>query len=102
MVKPVTVPSQFGFVALFSYGAPFFLTGVAMLAVGRWRSNRAVFWAVLGAVWLFVLGYILVAPLSCRSSATGAGISGGADGSLRLPQTTCSNLIGIHYGGFTP
>jgi hypothetical protein len=73
----------FGFLSLFSVGAPFLLTGVAMLVVGRWRRNRAVLWPALVAVWAFVAGYVLVAPLSCQTSS-------GMD-----PMSVCSYALGL-------
>ena len=78
-----------GFLAIFSIGAPLFLTGVAMLVVGRWRHRSAVVWPVLVGVWSFVLGYLLVAPLGCSTSE----VRGDAG------RTTCSNVLGIDYSG---
>jgi hypothetical protein len=78
-----------GFIAIFSIGAPLLFTGVAMLVVGRWRHRPAVAWPVLVGVWSFVLGYVLVAPLSCSTSAA-PGDAG---------RTTCSNVLGIDYSG---
>jgi hypothetical protein len=79
-----------GFLAIFSIGAPLLFTGVAMLVVGRWRHRPAVVWPVLVGVWSFVLGYVLVAPLSCSTSAAPPGEAG---------RTTCSNVLGIDYSG---
>ena len=79
-----------GFLAIFSIGAPLLLTGVAMLVVGRWRHRPAVVWPVLAGVWSFVLGYLLVAPLGCSTSAVLPGEAG---------RTTCSNVLGIDYSG---
>ena len=89
----------FGFVGIFSIGAPFLLTGIAMLAVGRWRRNPAVVWPALVGVWLLVLGYVLVAPLTCTSSAVPATVSGNAHVGPLLGHTTCTNLLGIDYSG---
>jgi hypothetical protein len=82
---------SFGFVAIFSIGAPFFLTGTAMLVVYPWRAHRDVFWPVLAAPWAFTLTYVLLAPLSC----TGTAHPGGEAGSF----TECSNVLGIDYRG---
>jgi hypothetical protein len=79
-----------GFLAVFSIGAPLLLTGVAMLVVGRWRHRPAVIWPVLVGVWSFFLGYVLVAPLGCSTSATLPGEAG---------RTTCSNILGFDYSG---
>jgi hypothetical protein len=61
----------FGIAGLFSIGAPFFLTGLVMLICFPWRRDRAVLVPALSAVWGFTIGYILVAPLGCSSSAFG-------------------------------
>src|SRR6266508_4677853 len=60
----------FGFLGLFSIGAPFLLTGTAMMVVSPWRNRREVLWPTLVGVWVFVLGYVLVAPLSCYTSSS--------------------------------
>lgn len=87
----------FGYLALFSIGAPFFLTGVAMLAVMPWRHRPAVLWPALVAPWAFALGYVLIAPLGCTSTASAA--AGEAAG----PSfTTCTNVLGIDYSGEGP
>jgi hypothetical protein len=59
----------FGFVGLLSIGAPFLLTGLAMLVVYPWRRRRDILWPALAGVWGLVLGYILVAPLGCTTSS---------------------------------
>jgi hypothetical protein len=79
-----------GCLATFSIGAPLWLTGIAMLVVGRWRHRPAVVWPVLVGVWSFVLGYVLVAPLGCSTSAALPG---------EAARTTCSNVLGIDYSG---
>ncbi len=85
----------FGFLAIFSIGAPFLFTGVAMLAVGRWRDRPDVLWPTLVAVWAFVIGYVLVAPLGCTGTATAAFDSG----AVVQERTTCSNVLRIDYSG---
>lgn len=72
-----------GFLAIFSVGAPFFLTGVVMLSVGQWRRNRAVLWPALVAVWAFAAAYVLVAPLTCQTRS-------GMD-----PISVCSYALGL-------
>ena len=79
-----------GYLAIFSIGAPLLLTGIAMLVVGRWRHRPVVVWPVLVGVWSFVLGYVLVAPLGCSTSAALPG---------EAARTTCSNVLGIDYSG---
>lgn len=85
----------FGFLGLFSIGAPFLLTGIAMIVVSPWRNRREVLWPALVAVWALVLGYVLVAPLGCTSTAVA--VTAGSP----VPQshTTCTNILGIDYSG---
>jgi hypothetical protein len=85
----------FGYLALFSIGAPFLLTGIALMVVSPWRSRREVLWPALIGVWAFVLGYLLVAPLGCtsRTMAVTAGSPAAAS------HTTCTNILGIDYSG---
>lgn len=59
----------FGYLSLFSVGAPFLLTGVAMLIVLPWRRRPHVLVPALVAPWAFALGYVLVAPLGCTATA---------------------------------
>lgn len=80
----------FGFLALFSIGAPFLLTGIAMMAVSPWRTRPEALWPTLVGVWAFVLGYILVAPLDCETIS-------GMD-----PITVCTHVFGIRWYGGNP
>lgn len=89
----------FGFVAIFSIGAPFLLTGAAMFVLGPFRHRLHVLWPALIAVWTFVVAFVLVAPLGCATSATSG--TGGA-GSLAVGRTTCTNVLGIAYSGGGP
>lgn len=89
-----------GFVDLIAIGAPFFLTGVAMLLVGRRRSDPAVLWPALSAAWGFVLGYVALAPFGCSSAATR--VAPGAPGIHEGP-TICSYLFrSVSYAGGEP
>jgi len=80
-----------GFIAIFSVGAPLFLTGLVMLAVSPWRERRGVLWPGIAAVWTFTVTYVLLAPLGC----TGTSLPGGATSSF----TECSNVLEIDYRG---
>jgi len=80
----------FGILGMLSIGAPFFLTGVAMLAMLPWRHRRGVLLAATITPWAFVMGYVLVAPLGC----TGTALPG-----LGETTTTCTNVLGIDYSG---
>ncbi|HET7870314.1 MAG TPA: hypothetical protein VFM85_08350 [Actinomycetota bacterium] len=80
----------FGYLALFSIGAPFLLTGTAMMVVSPWRTRRDVLWPALVGVWTFVLGFVLVAPLSCETSSS------------MDPITVCTHVFGIRWYGGNP
>jgi hypothetical protein len=86
-----------GFVAIFSIGAPFFLTGAAMIVVGPLRHRREVLWPALLGVWSFVVAYVLVAPLGCTSSSLP--LVGTTDLAQQVGRTTCTNVLGIDYSG---
>ena len=81
-----------GFVAIFSIGAPFFLTGIAMLVASPWRGRREIVVPTVIPPWAFTLTYVLLAPLSCTSTSTPS------TGPL-LSRTECSNVLGIDYSG---
>lgn len=87
----------FGFVAIFSIGAPFLLTGAAMFVVGPVRHRRQVLWPTLLAVWSFVVAYVLVAPLGCTGSSLP--LVGTIDLAQQAGRTTCTNVLGIDYSG---
>jgi hypothetical protein len=93
----------FGFLAILSIGAPFLLTGAAMMVVGPVRHRREVLWPALLAVWSFVVAYVLVAPLGCTSSSLP--LVGTTDLAQQAGRTTCTNVLGIDYSGgsvYTP
>lgn len=84
----------FGVAGLFSIGMPFLLTGLVMLLLLPWRRRRDILWPSLASVWGLTLGYVLVAPLSCSSSAASNGTV------LRSSlATTCSGLFFDYSGG---
>jgi hypothetical protein len=84
----------FGYVGVFSIGAPFLLTGLAMLVCFPWRRRPNILWPALAGVWGLTLGYILVAPLSCTSTAVPTrGIP------TRGMETTCNGLLLDYSGG---
>ena len=84
----------FGIVGLFSIGAPFLLTGLAMLACFEWRRRPDILWPALAGVWGLTLGYILVAPLSCTSTS----IASTSGVPVRM-ETTCNGLLLDYSGG---
>ena len=80
----------FGFVAILSIGAPFFFVGITMAVLSPFRGRPRIYWSGMGGVLGLIAGYVLVAPLSCTATASGAGDIG---------HTTCTNLLGIDYSG---
>ena len=59
----------FGLVGLLTIGVPFLLFGLAMIVLGRWRSRNDVIVPALAAVVAFLVGYVLLAPISCSTSS---------------------------------
>jgi len=93
----VSLLCVFGVAGIFSVGMPFLLLGVTLAAVSPWRAQRAVLWPAVTAVVGFVVGYILVAPLSCR--ATASSVVPGQSTTVPGQSTTCTNVLGIDYSG---
>jgi hypothetical protein len=87
----------FGYLALFSIGWPFALTGILMLALIGQRHRFDVLAPALAWPWVFTIGYLLVAPIGCTSTATPATTSGGAAEGV----TRCDSLF-LTYAGPTP
>jgi hypothetical protein len=91
-----------GIVGIMSIGSPFLLVGLTLAALASFRDRPDIFWPVLAGVVFFIVGYLLVAPLACSTSAavrTSAqfGEIGGLTGTL-IPEpqrTVCWNLIGM-------
>ena len=94
----------FGFLTALSIGLPFLLIGFALLLLAPVRTKPAIFRPVLLAVFAFIVGFVLVAPLGCTTQSTGLPTVapsplGGAGSSPALGRTTCANLLGIDYSG---
>ena len=90
----------FGYLALLSIGSPFLLTGVSMLIVYPWRSRPSALWPTLASVWALSATYVLIAPLSCSSTAGALpAVPGTRAPSTSNGVTVCSNLLGIDYSG---
>jgi hypothetical protein len=89
----------FGFVAIFSIGAPLLVLGLTLLGLFPYRSRATVFWPWLSGVISFFVGYVLVAPLHCstRQVVEPVGRNGAHVGGEAI--TTCFNLLGIDYSG---
>jgi hypothetical protein len=85
-----------GVLGIFSIGMPLLLLGIALTALARERGKAERFWPPLIGLALFVLGYVLVAPLGCTTSEVT--FDNGA-GSGVVGSTTCNNLLGIDYSG---
>lgn len=85
-----------GFLAIFSVGFPILLAGLFVLlaaTTGAHRRHPQVYWPLVAATSLFFVGYVLVAPLTCTSRATVV------DGVEEVGGTSCTNVVGIEYGG---
>ncbi|MGH2652880.1 MAG: hypothetical protein ACRDHV_00830 [Actinomycetota bacterium] len=88
----------FGYLALFSIGLPFLLTGLLMLTLVAFRRRPEVIAPALLWPWVFTLGYVLVAPLGCTTSATPAV----ANGLGVLEGATRCNALLFTYAGVAP
>jgi len=92
-----------GLAGAFTIGVPFLLTGVVMLIVGAggWRHRPEILWPPLVGVWVFVLVFVLVAPLGCTTSGSGSApaLSGGSPSTIQIGHTVCTNALGINYSG---
>jgi hypothetical protein len=86
----------FGYLALFSIGFPFLLTGVLMLALTPVRRRAAIMVPALAWPWVFTIGYVLVAPLGC-STFTMPRIVDGVRGSVE-GSTRCNALFFTYAG----
>jgi membrane protease YdiL (CAAX protease family) len=84
----------FGYLAIFSIGAPFLLLGLILAVLFPWRDRRGLLATGTAVILGFVVGYVLVAPLSCTGSSISA-----AGGGLSEGTTVCTNLLGIPYEG---
>jgi hypothetical protein len=80
----------FGTLGLLSIGFPFLLLGIALAIVSQRRQETRLVAGVVAAVVGFSMGYILIAPLTCSSSASSAD---------PVEHTVCSNILGIDYSG---
>jgi hypothetical protein len=85
----------FGYLALFSIGFPFLLTGLLMLALTPLRRRIEIMVPALLWPWVFTLGYVLVAPLGCTRFATPTIV----DGVGNLEGTTRCNALFFIYAG---
>jgi hypothetical protein len=80
----------FGSLAIFSIGAPFLLLGLMLAVLSPWRDRRGVLATGAAVILGFVVGYVLVAPLSCTGTATAVVGGGPSEGT-----TVCSSIFGI-------
>jgi hypothetical protein len=83
----------FGYLALFSIGFPFALTGVLMLVLIRRRHRTDVLAPALIWPWVFTIGYLLIGPLGCTST------SGAIPGAIARGVTTCNGVFFDYRGG---
>lgn len=90
----VVVLLAFGLLAIAGIGLPFLILGVSLAVLSPSRARPRLFWPVLYGIAGFLLGFSLVAPLSCRASEA-----------ARIPPgraTVCTSLLGIEYSGADP
>jgi hypothetical protein len=85
----------FGYLALFSIGFPFLLTGLLMLALTPLRRRIEIMVPALLWPWVFTLGYVLVAPLGCTRFVTPKIVGGVAS----VEGTTRCNALFFTYAG---
>jgi hypothetical protein len=71
---------------------PFLLTGVVMLVCFPWRRRKEILWPALAGVWGLTLGYLLVAPLTCTSTASADKVAG---------VTRCNGVFFDYSGGLS-
>jgi hypothetical protein len=84
-----------GYLALFSVGWPFALTGILMLALIGQRHRFHVLAPVLAWPWVFTIGYLLVALIGCTRLA----MPKVADGVGTLDGSTRCNAVSLTYAG---
>ncbi len=92
----------FGLVSILSIGAPFLLLGLTLAVLAPYRKRSRVFWPWLVGVLGFIVGYVLVAPLSCTSevSLVIRGVPGAVE--TETGSTTCRSVLPIRYSGRNP
>ncbi|MEA2446877.1 MAG: hypothetical protein QOK47_514 [Actinomycetota bacterium] len=88
----------FGLLGILSIGAPFLLLGLTLLLMAPLRKRPQIFWPSFIAVLAFFLGFGLVTPLGCTTSAVRMQ-SRGQPPTAETTTTVCTNLIGIDYSG---
>jgi hypothetical protein len=86
----VVVLIAFGTLGLLSIGLPFLLLGLMLAIVSQRRHETGVVAAGVAAIVGFMVGYILVAPVTCTTSANPVD---------PVEHTVCSNILGIDYSG---
>jgi membrane-bound ClpP family serine protease len=80
----------YGFLGLLSVGLPFLLLGITLAILSQRRHETGVIAAGVASIVGFTLGYLLVAPLGCTTSASSA---------QPVAHTVCTNILGIDYSG---
>ncbi len=75
---------------MLSIGFPFLLLGIWLAVVSKRRHETGVVATGGAAIFGFALGYILVAPITCSTSANSVD---------PVEHTVCSNILGIDYSG---
>jgi hypothetical protein len=86
----VVVLIGFGVLGILTIGLPFLLLGLMLAIVSQRRHETGIVAAGVGAIVGFMVGYILVAPTSCTTSANSV------DG---IEHRACTNILGFGYSG---
>lgn len=74
-----------GFISILSIGSFFLLIAITLLVLSPFRSRPWIFWPGVALVLGFIVGYVMVAPLTCSST----------DGS----PWVCRSAVGVEYTG---
>lgn len=94
----VLVLIAFGLLTIFSIGLYFWFAALALTLLAPFRSRPRIFSTGFALLLGFLVGYVLVAPLSCaqsfRSSTTA--------GEETVSPVVCTSPIGIEYSGPEP
>jgi hypothetical protein len=89
-----------GLVTLISIGFPILVLGVALLALTPVRTRPTIFRPALAGVLGFLIGLILVVPLTCSTStSTSTTAVAGASATAGTGSTTCTSILGPEYSG---
>ena len=84
----------FGALSILSVGLLFVVAGTAFLVAGLTHADREqprIYWPIVAGVGAFLVGYVLVAPMTCWVAATGT------EGGTEVVNSGCRSLLGVAY-----